>query len=76
LVDVWRHMGHDKDNWAEIERMREKARIERKRQMPIPGGQPNDVQDKLPDADSNLTPEIDPNVVSGSKSENSGTVTD
>jgi hypothetical protein len=43
-------MGHDKDNAAEVERLRQ-ARIEREHRTPVPGGKVLDTQVQAPEAD-------------------------
>jgi hypothetical protein len=51
-------MGHDKDNAAEVERLRQ-ARIERERHTPPPGSQPESEppQIQVPDSNTNPPPE-------------------
>jgi hypothetical protein len=49
-------MGHDKDNAAEVERLRQ-ARIERERRTPHPGSQPEPPQIQAPDSNTNPPPE-------------------
>jgi hypothetical protein len=49
-------MGHDKDNLAEVERLRQ-ARIERERNTPVPGSQSEPTQIPVPDSNVNSVPD-------------------
>jgi hypothetical protein len=48
-------MGHDKDNAAEVERLRQ-ARIERERKTRVPDGKVLDIQVRVPDDDKPTDP--------------------
>jgi hypothetical protein len=49
-------MGHDKDNLAEVERLRQ-ARIERERNTPVPDSQSEPTQIPGPDSNADIVPE-------------------